>query len=270
MSSCAQSYGSFDETAEADEEFFTPKERNVFTHSYAEAAKQAPSTNLPSAMDFSATEKELRTIIATLQTEVNRLKGAQTPSTVTERSSPDPETAKLNSRFDAFEDQVKTWMVDMSDMLSTTKGQKHPPSSESVAPQRASPSQHQAKRADTRHTPTRQLDPAQYSSPQRHHLQHPGSQYSPSYGYMHQNMHIPPQELFADNGDGSRYSVGYHRPHRGQPGWYPPQQQLLTQPSNQLIPHPTMGQPSPSSTPMSETGSPPPSLPAAGAQTYHA
>jgi hypothetical protein len=126
MSSCAQSYGSFEDTYTTDEAFFNPP-GNSNASSYADAVKQAqppdPRSN-PSGteIEFTATNKELRSIITNLWNEVQELNGGiQTPSTTTEVTSPEPEITRLKSRMDTFESNITKWMNTMSDMLKQAK-----------------------------------------------------------------------------------------------------------------------------------------------------
>ena len=132
MSSCAQSYGSFDATQE-DKTFYHPPNSRFSQHSYADAVKQAV-TKVPTQVskpvpameassvtniEFSATTKELRDIIVTLPMEVNQLKkGTQPPSTpltVTEVTSPGLATVQQSSRIDHFETNVSQWMKEMTE-----------------------------------------------------------------------------------------------------------------------------------------------------------
>jgi hypothetical protein len=212
MSSCAQSYGSFNEGDETDETYFIPQE-STNHNSYANVARQAIHNEGLSGKEiqFKATELELRSIIATLQKEVNELKGAQTPSTVTaETTTPSSETVQLTTRMEQFEDSVTTMMNRMSDMLEGNDSK-----------QKAldySDASHRDKRVDNRTTPDR----------------HPPARQEP-------------RELYLDNGDGSKFSVGYaampgqlgyrkvqilqedEYPHHGHPYRHTRQQQLQQQ-----------------------------------------
>jgi hypothetical protein len=183
MSSCAQSYGSFDDGDATDTAFYDPPARNNH-FSYADAARQTQSNNTDSlsgqAIQFQATEKELRSIIANLQKEVQELKGAQTPSTVTaDQSTPNSESAQLATRMDNFENNVTNMMNRMSEMLSSKETRQAQSDTLESPP-------HRSKRADTRHTPERHYGNAATSQ-----------------------AALEPRELWMDNGDGSKSSVGY-------------------------------------------------------------
>jgi hypothetical protein len=85
---------------EADEAFFYPPSNKKQTHSYVDAAWKATDkkdTNPGvSEIQFSAKETELRSIILMLQNKVRQLKGIQTPSTITDVSTPNTEASKLS------------------------------------------------------------------------------------------------------------------------------------------------------------------------------
>jgi hypothetical protein len=212
MSSCAQSYGSFNEGDDANEAYFAHQE-STNNNSYADVARHATRNDGLSGKEiqFKATKLELRSIIATLQKEVNELKGSQTPSTVTAKiTTPSSEAAQLTTRMEQFEDSVTTMMNRMSDMLEGNDSKKKAVNYSDVS--------HRDKRVDHRTTPDR----------------HPPAQ-------------IAPRELYVDNGDGSKSSVGYaampgqlgyrkvqilqedEYPHQGHPYRHTRQQQLLQQ-----------------------------------------
>jgi hypothetical protein len=130
MSSCAQSYGSMEDLEPDEALFYSPDSRDT-TPSYADIVKKTNQPNTtqhqtPSgtSIEFNATDRELRAIIATLQNEVHQLKNwvpAQTlptPSTVTEATGPDSTTTKLSSRMDTFETNVTKWMSNISIMIN--------------------------------------------------------------------------------------------------------------------------------------------------------
>jgi hypothetical protein len=116
MSYCAQSYSSIKDL-HAAEPFFYPPTTRPFSASYADAVKQKPRAESPppptgTEIEFSATDRELRAIIASLQQEVLKLitglpsQNPSTPSTVTKVTTPDPETLKLFKQMDAFENNM--------------------------------------------------------------------------------------------------------------------------------------------------------------------
>jgi hypothetical protein len=191
MSSCAQSYGTVDDTDVMEEIYFYPPSNNNNAHSYADAARKGNTTSAkakPSETEIklAATETELRSIILTLQNEVRALKGAQTPSTVTEVSTPASEASKLSSRMDQFENNVhniQTMMAQMQEMMRNNQNKRNT-EEEDVAYTQI---QHQSKRADTR------------STPERHDDYHNGYLTQPTERRLE----------YADNGDGSTFSVGY-------------------------------------------------------------
>jgi hypothetical protein len=182
MSSCAQSYGSFDDGKEIDEAFYVPPEAN--THFlYADAVTQSTAASTASltgqALQFKATENEQRDIIATLQHEVQELKGGQTPSTVTaENSTATTEASQLAAGMDTFESNVTSMMNQMSAMLSGA--------SRHQSGDTESRTTHQDKQADSRLTPER-----------------------PTHNNTTIQPETEPRELWMDNGDGSTFSVGY-------------------------------------------------------------
>jgi hypothetical protein len=171
-----------------------------------------------------------------------------------------------------------------------TQGTKHPPDSP-IRKSPDSPQPSQAKRADTRTTPTRPT--ANFNESPNRPPPHPPGGYGRYHGirppepYGPHEFEAPPQPLYLESGDGSQHYVGSVNP--GQPGWQLNyqhqqqqqhlyhQQQLHNHRQNQLQPPPQqhypypMGQPSPPRITPEAMGSPdPPSLPAAGANIYHA
>ena len=135
MSSCAQSYGSFDDNI-TDAEFYDPPSQN---RSYAAALTgstlQSPAvTEIIVPVRGSPREqetKEYHSVIAGLQADVtianlqaqvkslqHQLLGAQTPSTVTESSAPESSgasdrMAKLESNMAIMTSQFTEWMLEM-------------------------------------------------------------------------------------------------------------------------------------------------------------
>jgi hypothetical protein len=191
MSSCAQSYGSFEDGKEIDGAFYEPPAVNT-RFSYADAVTQSTAASTASltgqALQFKATENELRDIIATLQHEVQELKGAQTPSTVTaENSTMATDAAHLAARMDTFESNVTSMMNQMSEMLSGA--------SRHSSGDNASRPTHQDNRTDNRHRDKRTDNRL---TPER-----------PNHTNTTIQPEIEPRELWMDNGDGSTFSVGY-------------------------------------------------------------
>jgi hypothetical protein len=293
MSSCAQSYGSVEDLDSESAFFYTPDNRST-APSYADIVRQPaapalPQNNLPAGTDieFSATDRELRAIIATLQNEVQQLKNRvpaqtpSTPSTVTEATMPDSATTQLSSRMDTFEVNINKWMSDISFMLhrphqplnstelvATRQHQpKRPPEAYSPPrhPKYASPASHHSKRQDNRGTPERgdpMITQPSIDSPPRHHPVDPDRYYRTTRGYDPKE----PEALYLNNGDGSLYPVGMAGPkdydqfgnrlghhHPDSPPQYPSH----------------YGPPSPKRQPQNPVTGSPPSLPAAGAQHYH-
>jgi hypothetical protein len=190
MSSCAQSYGSFDDTI-ADDEYYSPPGRSYASvlsgqdpSNLTERIKEVripskPPANKPSNASIQASEK-----IASLEAEIKNLrtllKGAQTPSTVTETSAPD------RSAHDAHDDrmtniennmalmttQFSTWMAEMRQNEQSYGSTPHTavgpfqimqepapsPSSKNDRPLESTPTR-ESKRTDTRTTPDRR-DPS--------------------------------------------------------------------------------------------------------------
>jgi hypothetical protein len=294
MSSCAQSYGSVEDLDTETPFFYTPASRSTIP-SYADMVKQTPisavtqnPTTPGSNIEFNATDRELRAIIANLQKEVQQLKNQapaqtpSTPSTVTEATIPDTVSTQLTARMNTFETNVTKWMSDISIMINRPAyptqtmelvdpchhHQKRPPEEYSSPPRRphhyASPASHH-KRHDNRGTPERgapmltqpmdESPPGPPTDRERYHRTTRG--YDPR----------EPEAMYLDNGDGSLYPVGIAGPkdydqfgnrlgrhHPDSPPQYPdhpgqPSQQRRTR-------DPVTGSPS--------------SLPAEGANVYHA
>jgi hypothetical protein len=175
MSSCAQSYASFDDN-DADEQYYHPP--GVFRHtSYAAAVsgiqepflgyggiglpKPIPQQEPPSNIEiteFRSTIANLKhdVTIAQLQAEIQnlqaQLKGALTPSTVTETSIPTPNTrdsdrmAVIEANMSSMTAEFTKWMAEVRQIVKPTgsidTGTKHPMDDNTVT--------QQFKRADTR------------------------------------------------------------------------------------------------------------------------
>jgi hypothetical protein len=179
MSSCAQSYASFDD--DTDEQFHDPPGANN-RMSYAAAVSGAtypssattppyhtspapPSQAPPSNVEIT----EFRSVIANLQQDVTiaqlqneiqslkaQLKGALTPSTITESSTPIPTGTQDADRMAAIEASMSTmtteftkWMHEVRKIVTTE------PSDSGTKHSIDDPSSQQSKRADTRTTPLR-------------------------------------------------------------------------------------------------------------------
>jgi hypothetical protein len=296
MSSCAQSYGSVEDLDTETAFFYTPDTRSNIP-SYADIVKQTPISAVTqthptpgSNIEFNATDRELRAIIANLQKEVQQLKSQapaqtpSTPSTVTEATIPDSVSTQLTARMNTFENNVTKWMTDMSIMMNrppypqqTSRAlvdtrhhqQKRPPDDYSSPPRRplnyASPASHHSKRHDNRGTPERgdpmQTQPTDDSPPgpptdrERY--------YRTTRGYDPRE----PEAMYLDNGDGSLYPVGMAGPkdydqygnrlgrhHPDSPPQYPDNH----------------GQPSPQRRTQEPVTGSPTSLLAEGAKLYHA
>jgi hypothetical protein len=194
MSSCAQSYASFDDN-EDDEQYYNPPGATNHTTqglSYASAlsgyqpppnisplevlvpGKLTPKENQAILASIRAEEK-----IANLEAEIQSLKtlliGATTPSTVTENSTPDiistnDRMSTLETSMETMSKQFSTWMSEMrnNDYGSASQHQNHRPTPDSMQvsvtsqsnqktdrPLETTPSSHQSKRTDTRPTPER-------------------------------------------------------------------------------------------------------------------
>jgi len=233
MSSCAQSYGSFDD-GNSDATYYHPPGSVFATHSYADAVKkpsrdpvETQHTPPDTDIELAAMDRELRAIIATLRNEVNILKngtGLQTPSTVMEISTPETDASRLASRMDNIEQNITKWMSDMTILMQTQQStQMANPSSQSKRPSEAhpqphhshaSPMSHSSKRADTRRTPDRSdlmiTQPDDSSSVKL--FQDPeGNGYRSVRNPQGYDPNCP-QYLYMDNGDGSLYSVGLAGP----------------------------------------------------------
>jgi hypothetical protein len=176
MSSCAQSYGEFDETDADTANYLTPANAPSPT-SYAAAVNSAPaSSSTPMVREVIIQDPETRKLIEGLQAEIASLKlqrGNQTPSTVTTATStPDSRTIARIEQVESHMHDLKNWMSEMVNLMrekpdqtssltsASAQGTKH--SNDPV-----SPPSHQSKRANTSHTPDRPMYPHHlgYSNP---------------------------------------------------------------------------------------------------------
>jgi hypothetical protein len=163
MSSCAQSYGSFDDTT-SDDQFSKPPGR-----SYASAVSginQGPLLDTDIIVSHkTAPALNSANTIAKLQAEVKSLRtqllGAHTPSTVTESSAPEhvdtaDRMALLESNMASLTSQFTLWMTEarqnMEPLPEPDQGTKHPHNEHHL---QEDPSGPHPKRANTRTTPTR-------------------------------------------------------------------------------------------------------------------
>ncbi len=171
MSLCAQSYGSYDEADELNEQYFTPSnESNSKSYAAVVQSKKPPKQTVNEDQS-----QESRRMIASLQAEVASLKlerGNQTPSTVTAATTPDNDTNERLQKVETSMKEINSWMAEMCALMRKTKhdttesndriendvqrdsGNKH-------ATVENSPTKHQSKRANTRTTPTRNMHPQQ-------------------------------------------------------------------------------------------------------------
>jgi hypothetical protein len=279
MSSCAQSYGSVEDLDAAEPYFYAPTTR-PFSASYADVVKQQapipPHQPTGTEIEFSATDRELRAIIASLQQEVHNLKNElpkrnpSTPSTVTEVTTPDPETQKLAKRMDAFETNMSQWMNEMTDLLqhrptsrdmvvkqpNHTKRYTSPPRNTHYA----SPATLEGKRHDHRLTPERgdPMNTQPTDDDNRHFRQDREGYTRTTRGYDPNE----PEQLYLHNGDGSLYHAG-----QAGPGDYDANGVRRGGHHSNYTHH--LGPPSPQRNSRTGTGSHQ-SLSAARAQTYHA
>jgi hypothetical protein len=149
MSSCAQSYGSFDKTDDSDDAFFAPNNTTFIpghSQSYASAlagtlpTKPAKTVHTNTALPETITINAHRTAIAGLQAEVSiallqaenaklrsllEAQSSQTPSTITEVSTPDtqnptPMEARMmlmETNMNNMTTEFKKWMTEVSSSL---------------------------------------------------------------------------------------------------------------------------------------------------------
>lgn len=207
MSSCAQSYGEFDETDEATMQYFTPA--NTSTMSYAAAVNSKPnSTATPMVKEVTIRDTETRLLIAGLQAEIATLKlqqGHQTPSTVTATSTPDNRTIDRIEQVETSMTDLRKWMSEMVTLMRDQQNHSNASPSNSVQGikhphEPVSPPSHQTKRANTGSTPDRHnLQPPNYEGPggydDGHYNHHPyGPYFPPPYnnGYNYQMGPPPP------------------------------------------------------------------------------
>jgi hypothetical protein len=248
MSSCAQSYASYDTTTDDDYYIQTPVNNRSYAaalsgsrnipptmtevHVPSRGARSVPATATPDTQEYHTVIAGLQAdlTIANLQAEIKSLRAqltdAQTPSTVTAYSG--PETSTEASRISSIEtnmalmtQQFTTWMTEVRQIIEpgSTIGTKHPQNSYTPSP---------AKRADTRPTPERNLPPppsplsmdtgndflAEITAAERP-LTPPtplpmttSPTVSPPRGYHP----LRPQYLYLDNGDGSLFECGIAGP----------------------------------------------------------
>jgi hypothetical protein len=182
MSSCAQSYGSFNDNI-VDAPYFHPPGRSSASALAGTNDPHIPLTErikevlvIPKA---STTELPADVTIASLQAKIKNLcqllLGAQTPSTVTETSGPEPgDTAArmsiIESNMELMTHQFTLWMTEMRQTVTTPRepnlqitqhaAQDHymDPMLGTICPQNdlpsaATPTRQHAKRTDTRTSP---------------------------------------------------------------------------------------------------------------------
>jgi hypothetical protein len=187
MSSCAQSYGSFDET-NTDEEYYSPPGRSYASvlsgyrdPPVAERIKEVriPAKSKPNHATISSIQATAK--IAILEEEIKSLrtliKGAQTPSTVTETSAPDKSSqddritnieanmAMMTSQFSNWMSELRQRDVNASNITTLATTAQPPQPSESLPSNQKTdrleettptrPTRHQSKRIDNRTTPER-------------------------------------------------------------------------------------------------------------------
>ena len=297
ISSCAQSYASFDDTDSSNLQYCNPYPN---PKSYAEAVlpKMRASPTVQEvciAPPVDANIQQFRDKISGLEAELAALKiqfGQQTPSTVTEGSTPG-----VNTRMDKFESTMmdfKDWMKEMVTIMRdgprspphspfpvhtsgyqpskrTQDSSAHPPQFQYTHTTRHidSPSSHQSKWAVTRHTPEKgdpmltqptEYDPStqlfsdQASRFRRYPRKTTG--YNPA----------EPEQIYHDNGDGRLFAVGLAGPQG-----YDSQgiRRRCHHPDSQPA-TPTKGHPSLTRLPQLPVTESPQRLPAEGAQTHHA
>ena len=179
MSSCAQSYGSFDST---DEALFQPPSSGRFS-SYAAAlssekspqltptqASQKPiDLTIPTNVELKEYQSTIANLqsevtIATLQAEIKQLRaqlvGAHTPSTVTEMSQPTL-TNTDTSRMDSLETSMAAMAVEFTKWMTEVRHLVQPPAESDQGTKHFQTDRDEqtlsqkSKRADTRSTPDR-------------------------------------------------------------------------------------------------------------------
>jgi hypothetical protein len=194
MSSCAQSYGSYDETDDIDDAFFAPTSttfRPGQSPSYAAALSgnrpviPVATVNTDQALPETVTIKAHRTAIAGLQAEVSiallqaenaklrsllEAQASQTPSTVTEISTPDLHSNPMEARMMLMETNMnnmttefKKWMTEVSSSLRPSSASEpsgygsQNSTSKNDRADGSTPTRPQSKKMDTRKSP--RLDP---------------------------------------------------------------------------------------------------------------
>ena len=241
MSTCAQSYGSLDDS-DTDETFHQPHGSTRYTSYAAAASSQKPpihhdgpsectttASSLPTDVEVTGYRSTIANLqaeatIASLQAEIKLLRtqllGAQTPSTVTKMSQPTPSEStrmdSLESSMAAMTTKVTKWIKEVCHIV-------HPPESAQGTKHHASHDdqpQSQSKRADTRCTPDRR-NPMDIQDPRSGPLLNRENSFrhlplSPQ-RILTQRLTPPttPRDtdpdhdtLYSDNGDGSLFVVG--------------------------------------------------------------
>jgi hypothetical protein len=180
MSSCAQSYGSFDDTI-AEEQYFSPPGRSyasALTGHTPPAIERITEVLVPTA---TRAELQANATIASLQAEIKSLRtlllGATTPSTVTESSAPEQTTANdarmatIEHNMENMTKQFTMWMTELRQNehghgppTNDSRANSSPPhdndtimddKQQNKSPSDNAPTSHRSKRTDTRDTPER-------------------------------------------------------------------------------------------------------------------
>jgi hypothetical protein len=172
MSSCAQSYGSFDETVTDETHFQPPGQHSSYAAALAGSdPRTGPilDTNIIVSHKPAISLTQDDVTIAQLQAEVKSLRtqllGAHTPSTVTESSALDnvdttDRMAKIESNMALLTSQFTMWMTEVRQNMAPPpepdQGTKqHSPVQSPSTQDRNDPPSHDSKRTDTRKTPER-------------------------------------------------------------------------------------------------------------------
>ena len=241
MSSCAQSYGSFDNNDDSDDEHISAPTPRFNSYATALASTTTRGSNTPRTqaptppsrlpqdvnVNVAAYTPEMAQLqsevtIGNLQAEIKLLRAqlldAQTPSTVTATSQPvsneQDRMASIEASMSAMSSQFATWMTEVRHIArppsSSSQGTKY--SQEFTA---EPPNSQQSKRADTRQMPDRP-QPMQITNPPpgiqlfTHPISppllatQPSATTPPPTGYDPQH----PDYLYLDNGDDSLFCVG--------------------------------------------------------------
>jgi hypothetical protein len=179
MSSCAQSYGSFNKNDAGNMSYLIPANESNF-RSYASVVQT--NATMPIVNEVQFQQKSSTVIIAKLKSEIATLKlhrSNQTPSTVTDASTPDTATtARLGQVENTIQD-VHAWMNKMVTLMcaSNVDSSNKPPNPHNHSGNPAiphpgnlginqpnaihSPQQQPAKRKHTRDTPEWPMNPQQ-------------------------------------------------------------------------------------------------------------